>query len=166
MNKTDLRHQMQESIKRLSAAQRDTASLYACLQVLGTAEWQQAQCVLLYEALPDEVNLQLLIDDAHGAGKEVIMPSQRADAPAIPDEVLAQVNLALIPGRAFAQQSVTTPDGKTKRCWMRMGRGGGWYDRMLGKMAAPKWGMAFGCQIVKQIPTDEWDVALDRVIEG
>lgn len=152
MTKQELRKQIREEVKRLSVADRDTQSLFICLQILGTAEWQQAQTVMLYEALPDEVSLQLLIDDARGSGKEIILPDQSANAPVIPDEVLAEVNLAIIPGRAFTRQ------GK------RMGRGGGWYDRILPKLHAPKWGVAFGCQIKKDIPTDPWDVQMNKVV--
>ena len=152
MTKQELRKQIREEIKRLSAADRDTQSLFICLQILGTAEWQQAQTVMLYQALPDEVSLQLLIDDASGSGKEIIIPDQSASAPVIPDEVLAQIDFAIIPGRAFTRQ------GK------RMGRGGGWYDRILPKMKCPKWGVAFSCQIKKDIPTDEWDVRMNKVV--
>ena len=77
MTKDELRKQIKEEIKKLSAAERDTQSLYVCLQVIGSAEWQQAETVLLYAALPDEVNLQLLIDDAMGSGKKVNSKPQR-----------------------------------------------------------------------------------------
>ncbi len=152
MTKQELRKQIKQEIQKLSAADRDTASLFVCLQILGTAEWQQANTVLLYNALPDEVNLQLLIDDARGSGKEIILPDQSANAPVIPAEVLAEVNLAIIPGRAF------TRNGK------RLGRGGGWYDRLLPQLKCQKWGVAFACQIKKDIPTDEWDVRMNRII--
>jgi len=152
MTKTELRKQIKQEISRLSAAERDTSSLFVCLQILGTAEWQQASTVLLYDAMPDEINLQLLIDDARGSGKEIIIPDQSPNAPVIPAEVLAEVNLALIPGRAF------TRNGK------RLGRGGGWYDRILPQLKCPKWGVAFSSQIKKDIPTDPWDVKMDKVI--
>lgn len=152
MTKQELRKQIKQEIQKLSAADRDTASLFVCLQILGTAEWQQANTVLLYNALPDEINLQLLIDDARGSGKEIILPDQSANAPVIPTEVLAEVNLAIIPGRAF------TRNGK------RLGRGGGWYDRLLSQLKCPKWGVAFACQIKKDIPTDEWDIRMNKII--
>lgn len=152
MTKQELRRQIRDEIKRLSAAERDTQSLFICLQILGTAEWQEAQTVMLYEALPDEVSLQLLIDDARGSGKEIIIPDQSANAPVIPEEVLSQIDFALIPGRAFTRQ------GK------RLGRGGGWYDRTLPHLHCPKWAVAFGCQIKKDVPTDSWDVRMDRVV--
>ena len=152
MTKQELRKQICEEIKKLSAADRDTASLFVCLQILGTAEWQQASTVMLYNALPDEINLQLLIDDASGSGKELIIPDQSPSAPVIPVEVLQEIDLAIIPGRAFTRQ------GK------RLGRGGGWYDRILPHLRCQKWGVAFASQIKKDIPTDAWDVKMDKVI--
>ena len=152
MTKQELRRQIRQQIQQLSAADRDTQSLYVCLQILGTAEWQSAQTVMLYEALPDEVSLQLLIDDARGSGKEIILPDQSASAPAIPDEVLQEVDFAVIPGRAFS------------RSGHRLGRGGGWYDRLLPKLRCPKWGAAFKCQIKQMVPCDAWDVRMDRVV--
>ena len=152
MTKQELRRQIRQQIQQLSAADRDTQSLYVCLQILGTAEWQGAQTVMLYSALPDEVSLQLLIDDARGSGKEIILPNQSANAPVIPDEVLQEVDFALIPGRAFS------------RVGHRLGRGGGWYDRLLPKLHCPKWGVAFKCQIKQMVPCDPWDVRMDRVV--
>lgn len=152
MTKQELRKQIRENINRLSATDRDTQSLFICLQILGTAEWQQAQTVLLYDAMPDEVSLQLLIDDASGSGKEVLIPDQRPTAPIIPAEVLAEVDLAIIPGRAFT------------RFGHRMGRGGGWYDRILPHVKCQKWGVAFNCQMVRMVPCDEWDVKMNKVV--
>ena len=39
MTKDELRKQIKEEIKKLSAAERDTQSLYVCLQVIGSVEW-------------------------------------------------------------------------------------------------------------------------------
>jgi len=47
-----------------------------------------------------------------------------------------------------------------------MGRGKGYYDRMLAELNCPKWGVAFHCQMVKELPTDPWDVRLDRIFEN
>ncbi len=152
MTKQELRAQIKKTIAQMKAGERDTASLYVCLQIIGTEEWQRAQTVLLYKALADEIDLSLLIQDAEGSDKRVIMPEASADAPALPDDELRKVELAIIPGRAFTRRGD------------RLGRGKGYYDRLLAKLGCPKWGVAFPCQIVREVPTDAWDVTLDRVI--
>jgi len=176
MTKQELRQQIRNSIQRLSAAERDTQSLYVCLQILGSAEWQQANTVLLYAAMPDEVSLQLLIDDAFGSGKRVILPVVEGDHLLLrqydpqhcsvqgPFKILeptaecaeltdlCQIDLAIIPGRAFTRRG------------HRMGRGKGYYDRLLPALQCPKWGVCFTCQLVRFIPVDEWDVTMNRVV--
>ena len=154
MTKQEIREQIKAKIARMKAADKETASLYVCLQIIGTQEWQSAQRVLLYDAMPDEIDLTLLKQDAEGSGKKVLMPEASFKAAELnPDEV-AKVDLAIIPGRAFTAQGD------------RMGRGKGYYDRMLADLHCPKWGVAFQCQIVKEIPTDPWDVRLDKVFES
>ena len=152
MTKQELRAQIKKTIAQIKSAERDTSSLYVCLQIIGTEEWQNAQTVMLYKALADEIDLSLLIQDAEGSDKRVIMPEASADAPALPEDELRKVELAIIPGRAFTKRGD------------RMGRGKGYYDRLLSKLNCPKWGVAFPCQIVRELPTDEWDVRVEKVI--
>lgn len=176
MTKQELRLQIKQQIQRLGEAERDVQSLYVCLQILGSAEWQQSSTVLLYAAMPDEVSLQLLIDDAMGSGKRVILPVvdgeqlklrvydpqhcevqgtfkilEPTDECAEIDD-LAQIDFAIIPGRAFTRRG------------HRMGRGKGYYDRLLSDLKCPKWGVCFKCQLVRFIPVDEWDIPVNRVI--
>lgn len=176
MTKEELRKQIKQEIKKLSDAERDTQSLYVCLQIIGTAEWQQAATVLLYAALPDEINLQLLIDDARGSGKEIILPVVNGDNLLLrkfdpqhlevqgkfqieePTEAcealtdLSKIDLAIIPGRAFSRKG------------HRMGRGKGYYDKLLPEMQCLKWGVCFTCQLQKMVPCDEWDIRMNKVV--
>ena len=64
----------------------------------------------------------------------------------------SNIDIAIVPGMAFTQ------DGK------RLGRGKGYYDRLLVKMPSVyKMGVCFPFQIVKDIPTDENDILMDEV---
>ena len=60
----------------------------------------------------------------------------------------------IVPGVAFDAQN------------NRMGRGRGFYDRALQQSGAFKIGVAFNCQIFKQIPTIETDIPMDLVVHG
>ena len=66
-----------------------------------------------------------------------------------PDDVRAW----LVPGLAFTQ------DGG------RLGYGGGWYDRLLGKAStqAPKIGIAYAFQLVDELPSEPHDICLTAV---
>lgn len=155
MTKKEIRIEVKQRVQKMSAADRDVASLYVCLQILGTAEWQRAQKVMLYDAMPDEVSLQLLIDDARGSGKTIVIPDASPKAVLPSDEELQDVDFAIVPGRAFAD---------ARKCWLRVGRGGGWYDRVLPRLKCPKWGAAFKCQVFRFVPQDEWDFPIDKVV--
>lgn len=83
----------------------------------------------------------------HPGFKGIMEPSDNA-----PDVSPDEINLALIPGIAF------TRDGA------RLGRGGGYYDRLIPRLNCPCWGLSYSCRIVESLPVDPWDGVLDRVI--
>jgi 5-formyltetrahydrofolate cyclo-ligase len=65
-----------------------------------------------------------------------------------------QIELAIVPGMAF------------DKAGHRLGRGKGYYDRLLPNLHCPKIGLALPCQIADEIPTEEWDIFMDEVIFG
>lgn len=67
---------------------------------------------------------------------------------------VAQIGLIIVPGVAFDLQN------------NRMGRGRGFYDRLLANSQAYKIGTAYSCQIFNQIPTEETDIPMDLVVVG
>ena len=46
----------------------------------------------------------------------------------------------------------------------RIGYGYGMYDKLLKKIKCKKIGLAFSMQIAKEIPKEEYDVAVDKII--
>ncbi|MGC1481930.1 MAG: 5-formyltetrahydrofolate cyclo-ligase [Chthoniobacterales bacterium] len=67
---------------------------------------------------------------------------------------LADAAVILVPGLAF------------DRAGNRLGRGGGYYDRLLGGAGVEvlKVGIAFERQVVTRVPTEALDVRVDRVL--
>lgn len=176
ITKRELRNLIKDQIKLMTEAERETASVHICREIIGSTEWKAAKTVWLYAALPDEVNLDLLFQDAQQGGKRILLPVVDGNDLLIrvyaPEHIvtteeynineptahcqtlsnLEEIDLAIIPGRAFTHNG------------LRMGRGKGYYDRTLPSLHCPKWGVAFACQMVEDIPTDSWDVQLDRII--
>lgn len=66
------------------------------------------------------------------------------------------LDVILVPGLAF------TPKGA------RLGKGGGYYDRLLSdkQVSALKIGIGFECQLVDEIPMEPHDCPMDKVICG
>ena len=178
VEKTNIRREIRALVAQMTEADKLSQSLCICEQVKAMGEWQSADDVLLYAALPDEVSLSALIIDALASGKRVWLPvvdgddlrirqykegmtevsagfhieEPTADAPELLPSDYSQISLAIIPGRAF------TPDGT------RLGRGKGYYDRFLAHYIGTTIGVAFSCQICNTLPIDPWDRPLNKVI--
>lgn len=82
--------------------------------------------------------------------KGIVEPSD--SAPVI-DESL--IDLALVPGIAFSRVG----DG-----FVRLGHGGGFYDRLLPRLQCPTVGVGFSFRLLDSIPADPWDRCVSRVI--
>lgn len=62
------------------------------------------------------------------------------------------IDLIIVPGIAFDRQK------------NRMGRGKGYYDRLLATLSIPKIGIGFDFQVFDQIPTEPFDKKMDVLI--
>ena len=132
----------------------------------------QAEKVMLYSALPDEVQTQAFLEKWH-LKKTIILPTVVGDdiipveygkdtAFAVGDfNILEPQNepytgdfdLIVVPGVAFDRQG------------NRLGRGKGYYDRFLCQhMEVKRIGICFDFQCVDTIPTEPFDIRMDEII--
>lgn len=174
-HKAAVREQVRGALRQLTPGERATASAMICERVLNCAPWRAAQSVLLFHALPDEPDAAALICGALAAGKLVALPRYSAEsagyeaahiadlsrdcipgrygvtepAPHCPSTELNQLDFALVPGVAF------DPAGR------RLGRGKGYFDRLLERFRGIKCGVAFDFQVVAELPEEPHDVKLN-----
>lgn len=136
---------------------------------------ENCKTVLLYHSLPDEVNTHDLIAKAAHLGYKVLLPTVVGDDLELHEYAgeaslhtsesfgiqessgtlftdYPSIGLAIIPGMAF------THDGK------RLGRGKGYYDRLLPQLSCPLIGIAFPFQMLDDIPCEMHDICMDEVI--
>jgi 5-formyltetrahydrofolate cyclo-ligase len=64
----------------------------------------------------------------------------------------SEIDLWLIPGLAFS------PDG------IRLGRGGGYYDRLLAGTSGTKAGILYECQLMPDIPFESHDICMNILV--
>ncbi|MDO4756470.1 MAG: 5-formyltetrahydrofolate cyclo-ligase [Parabacteroides sp.] len=139
-----------------------------------TELFRQASCIALYHALPGEVQTadfiekwykhkQLLLPVVKGndlqlfvyAGIEslqtgafgILEPSD--DCQVVPEE---KIDLIIVPGVAFDRQH------------NRLGRGKGFYDRLLSTLSTPKIGICYDFQLKELIPVEPFDKKMDLII--
>ena len=126
--------------------------------------FQQASCIALYHAIPGEVQTAGLIEKWYRKkrlllplikGKEslktgvfgILEPSE--DCEAVPE---SEIDLIIVPGVAFDRQH------------NRLGRGKGFYDRLLSTLDVPKIGICYDFQLKDQIPAEPFDRKMDLII--
>ena len=179
----DIREQKKEIRKAVRALknstpqeERDTKSLVIEKKLLSMGVFEKPQTILLYHALPDEVNTELLLStlsNRRGGDKRIILPVVEGEylilKEYIPEEMSSgyrniseptgnlqidpsEIELAIIPGMAFDCSC------------NRMGRGKGFYDRLIPYLNCTKIGLGFNFQIVDNIPCEEFDKPLDIIV--
>lgn len=143
-------------------------------QLEETELFRQASCIALYYSIPGEVQTaaflekwfdrkQLLLPLVVGNDLRLLpykgcdtltqgafgIPEPTDIETAIPE---SNVDLIIVPGVAFDRQL------------NRMGRGKGYYDRLLSTLQAPKIGICFDFQLQETIPVEPFDKKMDMII--
>lgn len=136
--------------------------------------FQQAGTVLAYWSMDDEVYTHDFVNKWAGS-KTLLLPCVKGDelelryfdgeerlqpgeGYAIPEPVGAlftdwgKIDLILVPGVAFDKSG------------NRLGRGKGYYDKVLKQTGAYKLGVCFDFQLVERVPVEPHDVKMDRVV--
>ena len=139
--------------------------------------FQQAERVLLFHSLKDEVDTHDLIERYKGK-KTIILPTvvgdelelhlydpssttyegafhiQESSGPIVPESEYGSIDLAIIPGVAF------DPQGN------RLGRGKGYYDRLLPKLTCHTIGICYPHQLISHVPHEPHDIPVNEVLSS
>lgn len=176
--KIGLREQVKLRLASISAEARQESSLRACGLLSGQPVWQQAASVLLYAPMSTELDVWPLLQAALEGGKMVALPkfdvgTQLYKAYQIKDlrqdvrvghygireplqscapVELNRLDFILVPGIAFDLHG------------RRLGRGKGYYDRLLAAVRGKTCGVAFDEQIVNQIPVEPHDSDVNCIL--
>ncbi|WP_413451314.1 5-formyltetrahydrofolate cyclo-ligase [Georgenia phoenicis] len=180
----DAKQALRETVRTARAARsqrqrEEAAATFAehAVQAVG-----DARCVAAYVSVPTEPDTSALIDALHARGVRVLLPvlgpglarcwgeftsrdelepraPGRPPEPAgevLPPEALAHAEVVIAPALAVDQRGV------------RLGQGGGWYDRALLHRApeAPVFAMVHEAELVTDapLPRAEHDLLVDAVI--
>ena len=176
--KASLRELIRARLKDLPAAERVAASALLCARLQKQPAWAAAKSVLFFAPLPDELDLWQLLNEAIAAGKTVALPafvpgtnsytarqiidpvrdiiagqfSIREPVAACAEVPVNRLDLVLVPGVAFDARGG------------RLGRGKGFYDRLLADVRGIKCGVAFDEQIVDAVPVGPLDIRLNCIL--
>jgi len=175
-SKTELRAKIRAALEKISPAVRAVESIELCARL--KAQMPSAHTILFFAPLPDELDVWPLLEESLAGGKIAALPffdrdkniysARRIKNPA--DEMVAgkfgvrepasscaeipldRFNLILVPGLVFDLGG------------HRLGRGRGFYDRLLQMVSGIKCGVAYDFQLLENIPTEPHDAKVDFVL--
>lgn len=178
LQKARLRSRMRAWLKTVSLADFQAASARACGRLVEKCLWQRAHAVLLYAPLPDELDLWPILGIALAEGKTVVLPRYRPDLKTYDGARVMDLTQDVAPGfYGIREPKAEAPSFSLKLLDLvlvpavalgldgcRLGRGKGFYDRLLAKVSGTKCGVAFDQQVQAQLPAEVHDIRLDCIL--
>lgn len=176
--KAALREELRAEAARHTRAECEEASKTICALIRQQATWRDAKSVLTFMPLAGEPDISPLLRAGLDAGKRVALPRFDRDAgaytaalvtdparqllpgkygvlepsPECPVLPLNELDLALVPGIGFTLNGC------------RLGRGKGYFDRILCEVRGWKCGVAFDWQVTVAIPSEQHDIHVNSIV--
>lgn len=172
MTKYDIRLRIKTLKAMLDEVEKLTASEAVFDRLEHMAAFQLAEKVLMYHSLPDELDTKRFLNKwkdkkkfflprVNGAVLELLpydesrleIGSFHIEEPTGNEtHPVEEMEIIIVPGVAFDRKG------------RRLGRGKGFYDRLLQTAKATKIGVAYDFQLVDEVPSENHDVGMDLVI--
>ena len=174
--KTELRAKIRALLEKISPAVRAVESIELCERL--KTQMPSAHTILFFAPLPDELDIWPVLELSLALGTTCALPffdaekqiygakeikkiatdivpgkfSVREPAAGCPEIPLDKFDLVLVPGMAFDLHG------------NRLGRGRGFYDRLLQTISGVKCGIGYDLQLLENIPTEPHDAKVDFVL--
>jgi 5-formyltetrahydrofolate cyclo-ligase len=179
--KKTIREQAHENRRRQE--NKDELSRAICEKFVSLPEYSAARTVMFYVDVRTEVRTRDYLSTALAHGKKIVVPwcndqgelelfwlkgmddlaigmykilEPKPELRNLADRQVpvGELDLVMVPGVAFTREGA------------RMGHGKGYYDKLLehARPDAPLVALAFECQLFPEIPTQEHDVFMDKII--
>ncbi|NJB69361.1 5-formyltetrahydrofolate cyclo-ligase [Desulfobaculum xiamenense] len=144
--------------------------------------WNDAREILMYLPVKNEVDTTPLLDELWGRSVRLLLPRCRPDQPGVMDVACATCAEEIAPGMHGIREPqpeqcpslatchpdlILVPGVGFDRRGFRLGFGAGFYDRFLAgecSTGATVIGLAYGFQLVDELPADPWDIPMHAII--
>lgn len=172
MEKNEIRRKVKSLRTMLSEEEKMKAAEEVFARLEATAAFLLADRILMYHSLPDELfthsflgkwagRKRFFLPRVNGVNLEILpyeetrleLGSFQIEEPTGTDVVdPSEIELIVVPAVAYDRKG------------NRLGRGKGFYDRLLQTTSATKIGVGYEFQLVDEIPVEPHDVGMDMVI--
>jgi 5-formyltetrahydrofolate cyclo-ligase len=186
--KTELRRRIKAVLTELTATQIRHKSLRISQALFASDWWRAAEWVFCFVSLPGEVDTKSILRRAWADGKQVGIPRLEGEALVFHSYAYSSAGKALEVNHygiaePYSSWPVLAPETAPPggllvvcpglafdRRMSRLGRGGGYYDRLLGGLRArpgarfSALGVCFSEQLVDSLPAASHDQRLDALV--
>ena len=146
--------------------------------VLALPAYRSAEAIALYSPVGNEVETSEIRRGALATGKRLYYPKVtggcsrivevRSEAELVPGRygIREPVGGQPLPRRGDAGLAVFVPGVAFDRNGNRLGRGTGWYDRLLGGLDArvPRIALAYEFQLLEEVPVERGDLPVHTIV--
>lgn len=170
--KKNLRQVIAQRKQTITPSEKKALSLQALSKLEQLVLFETAEKILLYHALPDELQTVSFLEKWESKkqlflpvvnGENLLIKPYRKGETVTGSFGIAEpiggccvqpetIDLAVIPGVAYSRNG------------MRLGRGKGFYDKLLTHLSCPCIGMCFELQLSEEIPVEPHDKPMDILI--
>lgn len=179
--KTCLRQRAFHQYQCINAKSVIEISQKLCKKLLTISWLVQSKHIALYSPIGKEINLNTFSDLINDKGSSVYYPrfcrskheyelvkikrrkldlitgylgilEPKSDLPAVDESIKNDQLVWLVPGLLFDRKG------------NRLGRGKGYFDRILADVRGSKVGVAYGWQIAESIPSSKFDITMDYLV--
>ncbi len=176
--KAILRRELRERLKAMSDARREEESAKIRQHLLAEPAWRDATSILAFVPTASEPDVWPSIRAAHAAGRTICLPRFDPETNTYRPCLVSDLDKDLSPGpygirepgaqctewNGKALDLILVPGLGFDASGARLGRGKGYYDRLLAGGTGCKCGVAFEAQMIPELPMEPHDVRLDLVI--
>ncbi len=174
--KRRLRNEVRRQRQLLEPAWVREMSARIMERTMALAEFRRAECVASYWPLPKEVQTHLMLEQCWSAGRRVCVPAFDLERSTY-RMALLEKNAEMVPGPAGILeprvvswiepeeiQFMAVPAMAFDRDGVRLGHGGGHYDRLMARSRAYKVGTVFEFQVYDRLPHEQHDQRVNLII--
>jgi len=172
MEKIEIRHKIKAMKSMLLETEKNEAAEKAFARLEETAAFILAEKILMYHSLPDELSTRAFLKKWCMLKKFYLPRVNGVDLDILPyDETRLELGSFHIEEPTGSEtvdadeiELVVVPAVAYDRKGNRLGRGKGFYDRLLQSAKATTIGVGYGFQLVDEVPTEPHDQGVDMVI--
>lgn len=176
--KEELRAQSKAFLRSISKTDLNLQSALIADRISAMPEWDRAKTILGFVPGNHEPDINKLLKEAISTGKRICLPQFNPIQTTYSAVLVSNPNTDLISGKygvlepkagsqviPFSEiDCVLVPGLAFDSTGGRLGRGGGWFDRMLAEIRGLRIGVAFSVQLVGNVPVESHDIRMDCLV--